>query len=202
MRSVILIGASLLSLLCGRQSWGQAQEDWPFTSTMLRGMRTAVIFYKEVDTPKCSFTHGIEKKLAPAIGVLQSRGLKFIALAPGSPPPDASILLMLEASDSKIESGQANCNVFVKLEVFHQMVGTLRYSGATPVLRALAYRTIQVDSVPVIRLTDLIQDLALNAISAFIDAYMLANKPWESHPPPADQSRNVPGTDILAKGGE
>lgn len=177
MKCINLIGASLVTLLCSPLAWGQTQDDLTYTSTMLRGMKTAVIFYDEVDTPKCSFTHGIEKKVASAIGFLQSCGLKFISVEPGSPPPDATVLLMLEASDSKIESGHPNCNVFVKLEVFHQLVGTLRYSGASPVLRALAYRTIHVDSVPVSKLTDIIQDTALNAVTIFTDAYMLANKP-------------------------
>ena len=138
-------------------------------------MKTAIIFYTEKDTPKCPFERGIEKKAAFAIGTLKSYGLDFMALSPNSPPPDASILLMLESSDSRVERDETLCNMFVKFEVFHQMPGELRYSGATPILRVMAYRTFHVGSATPNRLSDAIQNTALKALTDFAGAYAAAN---------------------------
>ncbi len=143
---------------------------------MLRGMKTAVIFYTEKDTPKCAFERGIEKKAAFHLGLIKAKGLQLVAMTPESPPPDASILLMLEASDSKVETQETLCNMFVKFEVFHQMPGKLRYSDAEPVLRVMAYRTFRVGSAPIGKLSDAIQGTALRALADFADAYEAANR--------------------------
>lgn len=168
------LGLALAALYAAFPAWVQAEDA--YTNTMLRGMKTAVIFYTEKDTPKCPFERGIEKKAAFHLGVIKSKGLQFVALSPESSPPDASILLMLEASDSKTEAHEALCNMFVKFEVFHQMPGKLRYSDAEPVLRVLAYRTFHVGSAPVGKLSDAMQGTALRALADFADAYEAANR--------------------------
>ena len=51
-----------------------AQADEIYTRAMLKGMKTAIIFYIEIDTPKCPFERGIEKKAASALGKLKTYG--------------------------------------------------------------------------------------------------------------------------------
>jgi hypothetical protein len=168
------VGLALAVLFAAFPAWVQAEDA--YTNTMLRGMKTAVIFYTEKDTPKCLFERGIEKKAAFHLGAIKSKGLQFVTLSPESSPPDASVLLMLEASDSKVEAQEPLCNIFVKFEVFHQMSGKLRYSDAEPVLRVLAYRTFHVGSAPAGKLTDAVHKSALSAFGDFADSYEAANR--------------------------
>lgn len=142
---------------------------------MLKGMKTAIIFYTEIDTPKCPFERGIEKNAPAVLGKLKSYGLDFMALSTNSSPPDASILLMLESSDASLENDENVCNIFVKLEVFHQMQGQLRYSEVKPILRVIAYRTFHFGSAPKNRLSNAMQSTALQALKDFAGAYEAAN---------------------------
>lgn len=164
--------AALWAALMCAPSDGRAEDA--YTTTMLRGMKSAVIFYTENDTEKCRFEKGIEKRSAFAIGTLKSLGLEFVEISPEAPLPDASVLVMLEASDSRIEPDVPVCNIFVKFEVFHQMLGELRYSGANPVLRVLAYRTFHVGSAPANRLSDAMHRAATEAFEGFTKAYASA----------------------------
>jgi hypothetical protein len=171
---MVRLGLALAALSAAFPALVQAEDA--YTNTMLRGMKTAVIIYTEKDTPKCPFERGIEKKAAFHLGVIKSKGLQFVALSPESLPPDASVLLMLQASDSKVEAQETLCEIFVKFEVFHLMPGKLRYSDAEPVLRVLAYRTFRAETAPVGKLSDVMQGTALRALADFAVAYEAANR--------------------------
>lgn len=169
-RLALFLIALLLTFPC------RSEGDDAYALSVLRGMKTAAIFFTEKDTKRCQLDRDIEKRAALHLNRIEAKGLRFVSILPGSPLPDASILLMLEASDSRVQSEDTICNIFVKFEVFHQMPGRLRYSSSEQVLRVLAYRTFHVGSAPRESLSDAARRAALSALESFEGAYDSANR--------------------------
>lgn len=157
-----------------------AQTDDPYTVQMLRGARTASIHVTTEPGAGCAFDIPTAEDTKEVIDRLRPAGLHVVSKLEEELIPDMSILVLLETSRSKSDGPDGTCSMFVKLEVYHQLAGTLRYSGARPILRALVYHTFRYGSAPSNEISSAVRSSARRSLHEFELAFRNANRPFGS----------------------
>lgn len=153
-----------------------AHADEAHQVQMLRGARTASVHLTLEPGAGCSFDTSATEFTKQVIETLRLSGLQVVPKLEEGFIPDISILVLLETSRSMRDVADGTCNMFVKFEVLHQLTGTLRYSGARPILRALVYRTFRYGSAPSTAIPSAVRSNALWSLREFELAFRNANR--------------------------
>lgn len=156
-------------------SLAQAQTDSTYEMQMLRGARKVSVHYTLAPGAGCDIDITSADATKQIIENLGRLGLEARSDISPSFVPDLSILVLLETHRANAEIPGELCNMLVKFEVFHQTTGYLRYSGAQPVLRVIAHRTVRYGSAPADKIASAISYYALRALNDFESAYQRAN---------------------------
>lgn len=154
-----------------------ASTDEKQTLELLQGARSGWYVFSEVDDGVCLYDKSLEQKAQPLIDEIAELGLKPIKREQisGDNLPDVTILVGVEAKATRESVSKKSCTIYVKVEVFHTMTGTLRYQIEPQPLRVLAYRTIWVDAAEASDIEKYLHQTALHALAKFGFTYLQAN---------------------------
>lgn len=164
-----------LLLLLTNTTYAQATDEYSLSA--LRGIRTVWFNFTESSDAKCYYPHDLREKALPLLSELNQLGLEVKDEIPSviSAPPDLAVLVSVQATASNDVGQESVCAIFIRLEAFHSMIGTLRYQTSPIVLRVPAYRTLRYGVAPRDKVGTRLQEAALHAIAVFANAYLLAN---------------------------
>jgi hypothetical protein len=143
----------------------------------LRGARTVWFNFAESGDLKCDYRHDLKERALPMLAELKQFGLEVKDEIPAviNVLPDLTVLVSVEATSSKGTLPNNDCAIFIKLEAFHSMLGTLRYQAFPTSLRVLAYRTVHYGIAARENVESRLHETALHAVALFAKEYILAN---------------------------
>ncbi|HQS20578.1 MULTISPECIES: hypothetical protein [unclassified Acidovorax] len=156
---------------------GATTTDEKQSLELLQGARTGWYVFSEFDDGICTYEKSLKQKAQPLIDEIAELGLKPIEREQISRDnlPDVTILVGVEAKATRESVSKNSCTIYVKVEVFHSMTGTLRYQVEPQPLRVLAYRTIWVDAAEADGIEKYLHQTALHALAKFGFTYLQAN---------------------------
>lgn len=153
-------------------------RDVEYTSKTLANAKTAWYNFSEHSDGTCTFTKDLSLKAYPLIKEIEKFGLVSVsaeAVERGQ-IPDLSVLVTVESNSVKDKLFLDACSIFIKVEVFHSILGTLRYHESPIVMRVLAYRKFWFGAVKPSDVEKALQTTALHGIALFSKAYIVAQE--------------------------
>lgn len=170
---LIVLGVALL--IPGAS--GATTPDEKQTLELLQGARSGWYVFSEFDDGVCTYNKKLEQKAQPLIGEIAGFGLRPLKSEQINSDnlPDITILVSVEAKATRKSVSRKSCTIYVKVEAFHTMLGTLRYQAEPQPLKVLAYRTIWVDAAEAATIEKYLHQTALHALAKFGYTYLQAN---------------------------